>query len=130
MAIACMLFFSCYLVVFLLENGMAKTLYKRIHGEMDGYHLKKVLRMIGKGGLNDELAGMAKKNNDSAPPLIDISSAFGGLLFLFEQIDCAGCMLLRYWAAMVINGNAGYFRCGRAACKTGVSRAGAGKHPE
>ena len=61
MAIACMLFFSCYLVVFLLENGMAKTLYKRIHGEMDGYHLKKVLRMIRKSGLNDELAVMAKK---------------------------------------------------------------------
>lgn len=61
MAIACVLFFSCYLVVFLLENGMARNLYKRIHGEMDGYHLKKVLRMIGKGGLDDELAGMARK---------------------------------------------------------------------
>lgn len=46
MAIACSLFILCHIIIFLVEEEVAKYLYKKIHGKADGYHLKKVLKVI------------------------------------------------------------------------------------
>ena len=61
MAIACSLFILCHIILFLVEEEVAKYLYKKIHGKADGYHLKKVLKVIKNGDLDDGFARIARK---------------------------------------------------------------------
>ena len=61
MAIACSLFILCHIIIFLVEEEGAKYLYKKIHGKADGYHLKKVLKVIKNGDLDDGFARIARK---------------------------------------------------------------------
>ena len=46
---------------FWVEDVVAKRLYRRIHGKTDGYHLKKVLKSIKNGDLDEEFSGVARK---------------------------------------------------------------------
>lgn len=46
---------------FFAEDGLAKHLYKKIHGKTDGYHLKKVLFDIRNGNPDNGFSGLAGK---------------------------------------------------------------------
>lgn len=60
MAVACGLFMLLHFIIFWIEDVVAKRFYKKIHGKTDGYHLKKVLKSIRNGDLDDEFSGMAR----------------------------------------------------------------------
>jgi hypothetical protein len=50
-----------HLIIFQVGDVVAKRLYRKIHGKTDGYHLKKVLKSIKNGDLDDEFSGVARK---------------------------------------------------------------------
>ena len=61
MTMACGLFMLLHLIIFRVGDVVAKRLYRKIHGKTDGYHLKKVLKSIKNGDLDDEFSGVARK---------------------------------------------------------------------
>ena len=61
MAVACGLFMLLHFIIFWVEDVAAKRLYRKIHGKTDGYHLKKVLKSIKNGDLDEEFSGVARK---------------------------------------------------------------------
>ena len=61
MAVACGLFMLLHFMIFWVEDVVAKRLCRKIHGKTDGYHLKKVLKSIRNGDLDDEFSGVARK---------------------------------------------------------------------
>ena len=61
MAVACGLFMLLHFIIFWVEDVAAKRFYKKIHGKTDGYHLKKVLKSIKNGDLDEEFSGVARK---------------------------------------------------------------------
>ena len=50
-----------HFMIFWVEDVVAKRLCRKIHGKTDGYHLKKVLKSIKNGDLDDEFSGVARK---------------------------------------------------------------------
>lgn len=60
MTIACGLFMLLHLIILWVEDVVAKRLYRKIHGKTDD-HLKKVLKSIKNGDLDDEFSGVARK---------------------------------------------------------------------
>ena len=50
-----------HFIIFWIEDVVAKRFYKKIRGKTDGYHLKKVLKSIKNGDLDDEFSGVARK---------------------------------------------------------------------
>ena len=61
MAVACGLFMLLHFIIFWAEDVVAKRLCRKIHEKTDGYHLKKVLKGIKNGDLDDEFSGVARK---------------------------------------------------------------------
>ena len=61
MAVAYGLFMLLHFIIFWVEDVVAKRLCRKIHGKTDGYHLKKVLKSIKNGDLDDEFSGVARK---------------------------------------------------------------------
>ena len=61
MAVACGLFMLLHFIIFWAEDVVAKRLCRKIHGKTDGYHLKKVLKSIKNGDLDEEFSGVARK---------------------------------------------------------------------
>ena len=61
MAVAYGLFMLLHFIIFWVEDVVAKRLCRKIHGKTDGYHLKKVLKSIKNGDLDEEFSGVARK---------------------------------------------------------------------
>ena len=61
MAVAYGLFMLLHFIIFWVEDVVAKRLCRKIHEKTDGYHLKKVLKSIKNGDLDDEFSGVARK---------------------------------------------------------------------